>query len=104
MARVPMVTRTIRTTEVNVLCMDVVAGEPFNQVVVLPRTFKDEKALMKAVSAKVDTNEIKAVHIVETKVSENIYGMTEDAFISSAEIMPERNANKNETENESEEN
>ena len=106
MARTPMVTRTIKTTEVNVLCMDIEAGEPFNEVVVLPRTYKDEKALMKAVSAKVNTKEIKAVHIVETKVSENIYGMTEEAFISGAEIMPERNATKNETdkENESEEN
>lgn len=98
MARTPMVTRTIKTTKVTVLCMDIEAGEPCTEVVTLPRTYKDEKALMKAVSAKVDTKEIKAVHIVGTEVSENIYGMTEDKFISCAEIIPDRKAPKTETE------
>lgn len=98
MARTPMVTRTIKTTKVTVLCMGIEAGEPCTEVVVLPRTYKDEKALMKAVSAKVDTKEIKAVHIVATEVSENIYGMTEDKFISCSEIIPDRKTPKTETE------
>lgn len=42
MARTPMVTRTMQTTEVNVLCLNIEEGEPFNEVVTSPRTYKDE--------------------------------------------------------------
>ena len=88
MARVPMVTRTITTTRANVLCLDIVAGEPFNKEVVLPRTYKDEKSLMKQVSHLIDTPEQKAVHIVDTEVVETLYGMTEQDFITIAKVIP----------------
>lgn len=86
----PMVTRTILTTEVTVLCLDLIKAEPFNKTVTLPRTYKDEKAMMKKVSAIIDTDEVKAVHVVDTKVNETLYGMTEEQFISMAEVLPSR--------------
>lgn len=86
----PMVTRTILTTEVTVLCLDLIKAEPFNMTVTLPRTYKDEKAMMKKVSAIIDTDEVKAVHVVDTKVNETLYGMTEEQFISMAEVLPSR--------------
>lgn len=86
----PMVTRTILTTEVTVLCLDLIKAEPFNKTVTLPRTYKDEKAMMKKVSAIIDNDEVKAVHVVDTKVNETLYGMTEDQFISMAEVLPSR--------------
>ena len=86
----PMVTRTILTTEVTVLCLDLIKAEPFNKTVTLPRTYKDEKAMMKKVSAIIDNDEVKAVHVVDTKVNETLYGMTEEQFISMAEILPSR--------------
>ncbi len=86
----PMVTRTILTTEVTVLCLDLIKAEPFNKTVTLPRTYKDEKAMMKKVSAIIDTEEVKAVHVVDTKVNETLYGMTEEQFISMAEVLPSR--------------
>ena len=46
MARQPMVTRTIITTKVNVMCLDVEHGEPCNRTITIPRTYKDEKALL----------------------------------------------------------
>ena len=46
MARVPMVTRTINTTKVNVMCLDITAGEPCNRSVVVPRTYKDDEKLL----------------------------------------------------------
>ena len=55
MARVAMVTRTIVTTKANVLCLDIEKGEPFNREVVLPRTYKDEKSLMKKISSVIDS-------------------------------------------------
>lgn len=86
----PMVTRTILTTEVTVLCLDLIKAEPINKTVTLPRTYKDEKAMMKKVSAIIDTDEVKAVHVVDTKVNETLYGMTEEQFISMAEVLPSR--------------
>ena len=88
MARVPQVTRTIQTTKVNVLCLDIQAGEPFNKEVVLPRTYKDEKSMLKQAESVINTDEIKAVHIVSHEVQETRYGMTEQKFIELADILP----------------
>ena len=87
MARKPMVTRTIVTTKVNVLCLDINSAEPFNKVVTLPRTYKDEKKLLKKVEEVVNTDEVKAVHIVDKKEVETLYGMTEQNFITNALIL-----------------
>ena len=90
MARIPMVTRTIQTTKANVLCLNIVEGEPFNKVVTLPRTYKDEKSLMKMVEKAINTDSAKAVHVVDTMVEETLYGMTEADFIANAKILPKR--------------
>lgn len=90
MARIPMVTRTIVTTKANVLCLDLEKSEPFNKVVTLPRTYKDEKSLMKKVSALIDNETTKAVHVVDKEEVETLYGMTEQKFIELAEVLPPR--------------
>ena len=87
MARKPMVTRTITTTKANVLCLNIVSGEPFNTVVTLPRTYKDEKSLMKMVSSVIDNDEQKAVHVVDKTEVETLYGMSEQEFINNAKIL-----------------
>ena len=92
--RKPMVTRTIQTTEATVLCIDIINSEPFNKTVTLPRTYKDEKSLMKKVASVIDSDTVKAVHVVATEIHETLYGMTEDDFIAAAEILPARKANE----------
>lgn len=87
MARKPMVTRTIITTKVIVLCLDVNSAEPFNETVTLPRTYKDEKKLLKSVEEVINTDTVKAVHIVSKKEIETLYGMTEQDFINKAKIL-----------------
>lgn len=87
MARKPMVTRTIVTTKVNVLCLDINSAEPFNKVVTLPRTYKDDKKLLKKVEEVVNTDVVKAVHIVDKEEVETLYGMTEQDFITNATIL-----------------
>ena len=96
MARVPMVTRTIITTKATVLCMDIAHGEPFNKEVILPRTYKDDKALMKQVSKLIDNDTVKAVHVVYKEEVETLYGMTEQEFIEQAKKLPPRTANTEE--------
>lgn len=94
MARTPMVTRTIQITKANVLCLNIVEGEPFNKVVTLPRTYKDENAMLKVISKMIDNDEVKAVHVVDSYVEETLYGMSEQRFIDLAQVMPPRNAAK----------
>lgn len=87
MARLPMVTRTIKTTQVNVMCLDVTKAEPFNKDVVLPRTYTDDNKLMKKIHELVDTDDVKAVHIVKKEEIETMYGMSEQDFINSAKVL-----------------
>lgn len=87
MARKPMVTRTIITTQVNVLCLDITSAEPFNKEVILPRTYKDDKKLLKKVEEVVNTDDVKAVHIVDKTEVETLYGMTEQDFIDNAVVL-----------------
>ena len=100
MARVPMITRTIQTTEVTCMCLDVVNGEPIHKTVVLPRTYKDDEATLKAASAVINTDDVKAVVVVKTEVHETLYGMPEQEFIKHAKVMPPRSEKENtDTEN-----
>ena len=90
MARVPQVTRTIITTNCNVMCLNIQSGEPFNVSVTLPRTYKDDKKLLKKVQEVIDNDEVKAVHIVDKEEVETLYGMTEQDFIKYATVLPPR--------------
>ena len=82
MARKPMVTRTIVTTKVNVLCMDLEFTEPCNKEVTLPRTYKTQDKLFKAVSDLINSDKIKAVQIVDSEEVETLYGMTEQELLT----------------------
>lgn len=102
MAREIMITRTITSTKVNVMCLDIEAGEPFNETVEVARTYKDDEALLKAVKPLIETDTIKAVHVVDKEVVETLYGMPEQVFIMNAKVMPPRKQ-KTEAEAETEE-
>lgn len=87
MARVPQVTRTIKTTKVMVKAVDIENDKMVNMEFVLPRTYKDDNAILKAVS-KVHKNEnIKIVKVMSKEVEEALYGMTEEEFIKVAHII-----------------
>lgn len=90
MARTPQVTRTIQTTKVNVLCLNIKEGNPFNQTVVLPRTYKDDSHMLKAVEKVINSESVKAVHIVDSVVEETLYGMSEQKFIELATVLTPR--------------
>lgn len=80
--RKPMVTRSITSTKVVVLCLNTTTCEAFNEVLELPRTFKDEAKLMKLVSAKIDNDEQKAVKIVSKEIVSDLRAMTEEDFLA----------------------
>lgn len=74
------------------MCVDVEAGEPFNKEVTVPRTYKDNEFLLKTVKPLIETETVKAVHIVDKTEIETLYGMTEQDFIEHAEVLPQRAA------------
>lgn len=91
MARQPQVTRTIVTSNITVLCLNLETKEPFEQTIVMPRAQKDDKKLMKKISAMIDNDKVKAVHVINITTSETLYGMSEEKFIANADILPTRN-------------
>lgn len=92
MARVPMVTRTITVTKAIVMCLNVEQGEPCNVTVTVPRTYKDEEFLLKKIKPMIETDTLKAVHIVDREEVETLYGMPEQEFVEHAKVLPPRNA------------
>lgn len=84
MARKPMVTRTILTTQATALCMDINSCEASNVTVTLPRTFKNAEKMLKAVKEEVENETLRVVDIVDHKTVETLYGMTEQSFINGA--------------------
>lgn len=88
--REPMVTRTIVTTKVVVLGMDIKTCEPGNKVFILPRTYKDDKAIMKELDKRTEEENFKCVKICSTEIIETLYGMTESDFIRVAKELPPR--------------
>lgn len=90
MARKPMVTRTLQSTTVTALCMDIASAEPCNRTLTIPRTYKSEKDIMKVVKPILETDAIRVVAIVDTAVNEALYGMTEQEFLEYAHLMPPR--------------
>lgn len=97
MARLPMVTRTITTTKVNVMCLDIESAEPCNKVVTIPRTYKDDEAIMKKVKPLLETKSLKVVHVVDTETEEALYGMTEQEFVELAHPLLDRTGKTEET-------
>lgn len=90
MARKRMVTRTIKTTHVEVLCLDITTEETVNKSVILSGTYKNNKALMKAVSNILNSETLKAVHVTDSTEKETLYGMDENDFIHYATELPPR--------------
>lgn len=85
-----MVTRTITTTKANVMCLDIESGEACNKSVVVPRSYKDDETLLKKVKEVLETETMKAVHIVDKEEIETLYGMEEQKFIEHAKVLPPR--------------
>lgn len=84
MARKRMVTRTIESTKVTTLALDVTTSEPCNKTYNLSGVYDSEAKLLKAVQKAYDTDILKNVHVVSTEKVETIYGMDENQFLALA--------------------
>lgn len=84
MAKEPMVTRTIISTQVTVLGVDEVAGEATNVTYKLPGDYTD---MTKALKAVIKANTVETYHpsvIVDMKKEERVLGIPVSKFLELA--------------------
>lgn len=98
MARKPMVTRTIKSIDCVVLCVNPETRETFEKTFTLSGKVKDDKILSQ-VAGECDEG-CKPVAVIRTTEQEKLYGMTEEEFMQYATVMPGRKSpNADESEN-----
>jgi hypothetical protein len=95
MARIAMVTRTVFSQEVEVLCMNVAEVKVETKTVSVLGSISDESALLKVVKSKIETDTLKPVHITKITEKETLYGIPEEEFIKLAKVLPPRGTKEN---------
>lgn len=95
MPRKRVVSRTIFTTEAKVLCLDILTQTPYEKTVSIPAVFSTDQKLEEAVKKIIDTDTIKAVHVISHEVTEALYSMDESDFIKYAQKFPPRGSADN---------
>lgn len=95
MARERMVTRTVSTTTVDVLVINIETAEVDTKSFVLGQNMtKDEKTMLNNAQKMLDdetgTTLWKCVAIKNIKEEETLYGMTEQDFLRYAKVLPPR--------------
>lgn len=82
-----MITRTVVSTKVVVMCVNTETAEVFNKDVELAGTFKKEKDLEKALVKKLNTGFERFVQVCSKEKLEKLYGMEEEEFVSLARLL-----------------
>lgn len=95
MARKRMVTRTIEQTTAHVMTLDVTTAEVQVRSYCIGGKYTDEE-LLKKLQKLFQTDTLKLAHIESQSCEEVLLGMDEEDFIRLAQVLPSRNANKNE--------
>lgn len=95
MARERMVTRTVSTTTVDVLVINIETAEVDTKSFVLGQNMvKDEKTMLNNAQKMLDdetgTTLWKCVAIKNIKEEETLYGMAEQDFLKYAKVLPPR--------------
>lgn len=85
--REKMVTRSMKVTEATTLMVNLDTLETEQTVISMPNTYKDDKALMKALTKAYDGSNFKPVHVMSTQVIEKLYGMSEKSFMDNAKEL-----------------
>lgn len=86
MARKSYVTRTITTTIVTALVVDTEKQETYTADYAIPRTYKDNKAIMKALEP-LATETIIPVRVISSHTEEARFGMLESDFLKYAKPL-----------------
>lgn len=89
MARQPVITRTITTTTAEFLAVHVDTKSTETVTLTLPRTYKDEQAMLKMANKRGENSSVKYVAVISTPVvNKKRWGMTEEEFIDKGHEFP----------------
>lgn len=89
MARQPVITRTITTTKVEMLAVNLGSRSTETVEVILPRTYKDDTAMLKMANKRNEDESVKFVAVTgEPIVESKRWGMTEEEFIDKGHEFP----------------
>lgn len=86
-----MVTRTIISTNVQVMCINTETADVTIQNFIATGEHKELDKLLKTLKKSYETDVFKLVAIQSTETIEQLYGMPESKFIEMSEILPPRN-------------
>lgn len=89
MANKKMVTRTVISSVVTLMTVNLETAEVENKEIELSGQFKNEKQILSVLEKNKTLlgEAIKAVQVLEVNPKETIYGMTEQEFIATAKPM-----------------
>lgn len=88
--REKMVTRSMKVTKAQALMVNLETQETTTQIISMPNVYKDDKALMKALTKSYEGSTLKPVHVLSSSIEEKLYGMSEKSFLENAvELDPE---------------
>lgn len=93
MARKPVVTRTFKAVDCNVLCLNIETKETTEASLTMYGHFPSEEKLRKAVKKKLETPSIRVVEISTSDTYDQLLEMDEEEFIKSAKPVPPRTTN-----------
>ena len=109
MARVPVVTRTIKTNKVNYLALDMSTHEVSTQSAFIPSGIHEKSKMLKYLiseyESKVENGENvpKPVEVINIEAIETLRGMSETDFIKYSHEITRNKKTENNTENETKE-
>lgn len=89
MARLPVVSRTVKTTEAKVLVYNTETKEVKEEILNIPRTFGQEKSLLNYLQKNKSNPGCEYVKILDMKIVDDKYVMTVEKFIESAQKWAE---------------
>ena len=97
MKKEKLITRTIITTDANILCMDMTDignPKPINTVYQIPGEYENNADALKVAKALFETADNILVAVVGMAKRETLYGMPESVFIANATVLPPRSGAK----------
>lgn len=90
--RKAIISRSMPVTTVKAFCVDVETRETFENEQEIPRHYKDDKKLEKAVRSAVETDRVKVCYIISAEPNRKLYAMSEEDFLKYAKEITGRSA------------
>ena len=72
MAKIPMVTRTMKSTVATIMTVNVPEEKTENVEYTVPRTYKDNGELLKAAKALYETDTTKLIHVLDSHTEQKL--------------------------------